>query len=108
MASAAVAWLHGFEALAEVFAGVSVVAEQVWGGVEADEGGLAAGVGEKAVKERTQVAELVEFEGAHAALLDGHDEGDGRGVHLFLDADLLRNDIVVEDEIVGVEAGDNA
>ena len=41
-------------------------------------------------------------------LFNGHDQSDGRRVHLLLNADSLRDAVILKDEVLGFEAVEHA
>ena len=91
---AAIARVQVLELLGQLLLRVCEGMQQVRLAVEANQCGLAVGVGEKHLQQRTKLGHLVELKRAHASLLHRNHQRNGRGVHLLLHANLLRYAVI--------------
>ena len=104
----AIAGFEMVERIVDVFAGVRVIANEMGPGIESHQCSLAPGSVKKQVEQRAELGEFVELKNAGASLLDGNDQRNRRGVHLFLHANLLRYAVVFQNEVAGLQAVENS
>ena len=83
------------------------LAEQQRCGAVGDDGDLAWGVAGDGVDHGAEAGELGVFEAGGAAALDDDDEGEAEGVGVFVEVDGLRNAIVFNDKLLGLEVVDH-